>query len=223
MEAKWAMDDAVIGDIALGVIGVSQDGINLISSEALAISFLQSGQLDEYDSSGRRITKVAAAQKGATYVANFCEITTSQGIYSKKYDLSEGDYVVKFFDTNGNELSGDLSTCTETRVLFQPTIDYEIIAGKIHVPVIAPTDVRVWVLGGLFHPVTYLPIANATELVRNANLKHVQSNLISDGRASKYMAFSTEGAPYPTNKLLFIVRHGAGVQYSFSTSVENFR
>lgn len=215
---KWANDDDVLASIVAGD-AVINDGEDDFTSPTLAINYLKN--VEEMDNSGRKVVKTAAAQKGATYLANMCRVTTSSGIKSLKWDGSAGDYSVKFYDSNNAEVAADNAGCVKTIVTMSPGIDYEIISGKVHVAEKATQDVEMWVIGGATDLSAYP--GTVVEMIRNINFKYIQEGLISDGRASKFMSFSTEGVPVPTNKLQFIITHPAGHNYSFLVSVEMFR
>lgn len=214
----WANNDDVLASIVALDLVVS-NGTSDFTSPTLAINYLK--DISEMDSSGRRIIKTAAALKGATYLANFCRITTCVSVVSNKWDGTAGDYSINFYDINGDEVLSNDINCTKTIVNFAPTHDYEIMAGKTHVAEKAAVDVTMDVIGGCTD-LKHLP-GTVVEMVRGVNFKYVQSSLLSDGRASKYMTYTTAGIPYPTNKLQFILTHPAGHQYSLLVAVEMFR
>lgn len=218
--ARWQGDESVIVDISSGDLIVNDGDADFVDI-AEAVNYLLQVDVKEVDGSGRQIVKTAAAQAGATYLANMCRITTGLNISSLKWDGGAGDYTVKFYDASDVEVaSGDVN-CTQTIVTMAPSSDYEIISGKTHAAEKSTVDVEMWVIGGCTD-LKHLP-GTVVEMIRGINFKYVQSSLISDGRASKYMSYSTPGVPYPTNKLQFIIKHPAGHQYSLLVAVEMFR
>lgn len=199
---------------------IPKDPLHEETADFLA-NYFSNANIPYTDSDGRPIQKVAAARRGATYLANFCEITTSLSIESKKWDGTEGDFSVSFYDSLNSSLPSSDINCVKTIVTMSPSISYEIVAGKIHVPVMADQPTRLWVIAGATDLSAYQ--GTVVEMIRNVPLHHVQNSLVSDGRASKYLAFSTSGVPVPTNKLQFIIKHNPGYQFSFCSSVELFR
>lgn len=217
---RWQGNESVIVDISSGDLIINDGDADFVDI-AEAVNYLLQAEIREVDGSGRQVVKTAAAQVGATYLANMCKITTGLSISSLKWDGSAGDYSVKFYNASDVEVSSGDVNCVTTIVTMEPTYDYEIISGKVHVAEKSTEDVELWVLGGCTD-LKHLP-GTVAEMVRGINFKYVQSSVISDGRSSKYMSYSTAGIPYPTNKLQFIIKHPAGHQYSMLVAVEMFR
>lgn len=199
---------------------IPTDPANPDTAEFLATYIVKANQ-SYTDSDGRPITKFSVARKGATYLSDCCEVTTAQGILSEKWDKSAGNYSVKFYNSSNVEITGDLSTCVMTVVNYAPTYDYEIISGKVHQASAATDNVRFWVIGGCTD-LSHIP-GLTKEFVANVNLKYVQGSLVTDGRASKFMTYTTAGVPYPTNKLRFIFTHPVGHAHSLLITVESYR
>lgn len=180
--------------------------------------------MPERDDSGRAIMRVAATVKGWHYYAIFFEYKTSDGTLvcedEDGNDLSSM-FSVKRFDINGNETTTKADVCVD-QITMKETVDFEVMAGKLF-QVTKPTDnIRLHVSGGMFDP-NDNPVAGYVKtFVRNMNLKFVEE-LNTDGRASKFMKHTTEGAPYPTNVFQFRLRHDAGVEHEICIGFEEYQ
>lgn len=174
------------------------------------------------DTDGRPIQKVAASRKGTTYLSDFATIDTGLSVTSLKWDVSAGNYTAKFYNASNVEVAANDANCVKTIINYAPPEQYEIIGGNVHVKAMATQACVLWVIGGATDLAGVVPSA-VKEMVRYLDFECVQIGVNTDGRASKFMALSTDGVPVPTNKLQFIIRHAAGYQYKFSVSVELFR
>jgi hypothetical protein len=175
-------------------------------------------KIEDIDSQGRQILRVAAGQSGWVYTAHPIEFETAKlgSLFEKNYlNSSRGVSSIKFYDTN-NE-----STIVKTVVLFKPPYDYELISGNLQ-QIAAPTsDVRIWVIGGIIE----LGGAYVKEFAGGINMAFYGANesVKTDGRAAKYMKKDIVGVPYQANQLQVIVTHGAGVQHKLMLTLEYFR
>ena len=185
--------------------------------------------LVDTDSAGRRVSRVAATKKGWRYLAHVLEIETSKlnSVYSKDWQLQDTAGVsLKFYDANDLELVNGTQTeldtsCVKTKVTISPDYDYDIIGGNLHQVTSPSEDVRLWVIAGA----PELGAAGVKEFVGGLNLRFMGADeqIQTDGRASARMVKITEGVPYNTNQLQYIIRHPAGFNHKLMIVVEYFR
>lgn len=183
----------------------------------------------EVDTDGRQITKVAATKKGWRYLAHPIEIETSKldSIYEQDWTLADRDMcTVKYYDTNNTELTAGTQielddNCVKTVINFKPSFDLDIIGGNIHQHTTPTENIRLWVTAGA----TELGALGVKEFVGGINLKYITpgSEINTDGRASARLYKDTEGVPYQTNQMQFIITHPVGVQHELLIVVEYFR
>lgn len=188
----------------------------------------------EVDIEGRQVTRVAAAKKGWAYIAHFFEFETSKDgslfcedwsgtvnpAFSMSFHKSDGTSIVDEGSYADKQAHID-AECVETKVLYKPDFDYELVSGDIRM-IMAPTeDCRTWVIGGAVE----LGAIGTKEFVSGVNFKFLGADEVvhTDGRASKFMAKTTTGVPYQTNQLQIIVRHSAGNRHRLMYSFEYFR
>lgn len=189
----------------------------------------------EIDDQGRQIIRSAAGKKGWVYLSHPIEIETSKigGAYSTDYTGTlRTDFELKLYDANNVEITdqttADLS-CVKTVVTFKPSYDFEILSGSIYQATTPASDVRLWVIGGVFAVATNTPVS-VKEFVTGFNMKFIGDgdHIETDGRASKYMAkdMSAYGLPLPTyqgNCFQYIVRHDTGIKHKLMVIMEYFR
>lgn len=227
---RWSSSDKVLDAISSGKLQIGNDSEWIVGT-ANQINELTGKQIK--DPSGRSLTRVAAAEAGSTYLAHPIEVTTSKigGCFSEFHTgTSRSDFSFRFYDINNVELVAGTqaeldASCVKTVVTFKPIHDYEIMGGNIHQHTTPSTNIRIWVIGGMFTP-SDIPIAGYNqEFIGGLNLKYIgdQESIQTDGRASKYMKHTTTGAPYPTNMLQYIIKHDAGVQSDIMIVTEYFR
>lgn len=177
----------------------------------------------EVDDDGRQIIRTAAGIKGWTYCALFFEFETASGslvaIDAYGSDISS-QFEVKRFDSNGDITTSTLLT-VRTEVTWKPTFDYELIGGNIRQASAPLSSIHVGVVGGCtdLGGIYERSFASGLNLLRLTNGDHIET----DGRASKYMKYTTAGVPYPTNKIKFIAKHTAGTQHWVMANLEIFR
>ena len=243
-ELDWKTDSSLLSDIGSGDAIVAKDdsGNEDISDVNDAIDYLKDVKTDlEIDDEGRQIQRVAFGKKGWTYTAYPLEFTTSKlnSVFSEDWQGSDrANYSCKFYDSNGNELVAGTqaeldSNCVETRVTMTPSHDYELIAGQIeqHTAPSTSDDIRMWVIGGVIDSTTNsaweYPTGtfNVSEFAGGINLKFLAANqeIVTDGRASKYMTKTKTGVPYQANQLQFIIRHPVGHKHDLMIILEYFR
>jgi uncharacterized protein (UPF0333 family) len=187
----------------------------------------------ERDSDGRAVSRVAAANKGATYLAHPIEMETSKlsGCYSKDYTGTDrNDFSMRFYNSSDVELTAGTqveldSNCVKTVITWKPAYDYELVGGNMHQITQPTNDIRLWVIGGMFDPNDNPVTGYVAEFAGGINMAYFapSEQLETDGRASKFMAQTTEGAPYPTNTLQFIIRHNTGDNHKLKIVLEYFR
>lgn len=167
----------------------------------------------ETDMSGRKVTRTAATQKGWKYQAFFIEYEASVGtLYCRDHDntdLSSQFSVLRYSDET--TLTSTAIAVTKEVITWKPTFDYEVISGTINIDQLAASDMRIWVTAGLYNEASNnAPLSIHPFVTGGLNLSLLEYAK-TDGRASKFMAYETEGAPFPTNRMQWTLRHPAGL------------
>lgn len=180
----------------------------------------------EVDSQGRQIIRTAAGQKGWTYLAKFIEFETSKlgSLKCRKNDNTNcSDVTLKLFNGSNQEVTDSAyeNTIVRTEILIKLSTDFELISGHIHQITCPTSDIFVNVLGGIIE----LGSNYTKDFVTGMNLAFMgaDENIITDGRASKYMTKDISGVPYQGNQLKFIIFHDAGINHRIMTALEMFR
>ena len=183
----------------------------------------------EIDSDGRQITKVATTYKGWRYLAHSIEAETSKlnGCFSSDWQgNSRTDFTMKFYNSSGTELVAGTqaeldANCVKTVITLKPDYDYDIIGGNVHQHTTPTSDVRLWVIAGA----TELGALGVTEFVGGLNFKYITpgDKIETDGRASARLNKNTEGVPFQTNQLQYIITHPTGHNHQIMIVVEYFR
>lgn len=182
--------------------------------------------LPDRDASGRPISRMAATINGWHYHSREFEISMSKLDGVKSYDASNAlfaDYTCQIYDTNGTEitLQANEGNAVRTRLVWSPSYDYEVLGGKLHQHTRPTTSVRMSAIAG---PVD-LGMGYCKAFVPSINLKYVDpaQEINSDGRASKFMALTTEGVPVPTNKFEINFYYNQGDTHEAAMIFEVFK
>lgn len=182
--------------------------------------------IPDRDANGRTIVRTAATLAGWHYMAQFFKLETSTGNLvckdSSGNDISS-DFHVKRIDSNG-AITTDKTQAVKTIFTWKPDYDYEIISGNIKQKTKAAQELLLHVTGGMYNE------ASNFDVIPGASGSFVQSMDLSffeetktDGRASKYMHKTTEGAPFSTNRFQYTFEHPAGFEHEVLISVEIFK
>lgn len=177
------------------------------------------------DSTGRPIQRTAATIKGWHYQAFFFEYETSTGnIYCKDYtgnDLSSSFSILRY--NNSGEITTTNADVVKDVITWKPDHDYEVVSANLKQGSKPASDLRMFVTGGMYNESTNdTPISVKSFVEGGMNLKFFDE-VKTDGRASKYMPKTTEGAPYSTNRFQFTLKHHAGLEHSILISMETFK
>ena len=177
------------------------------------------------DADGSIVMRPKAAKAGWTYHLTAPEFITStiDSLYHKDVagtDLSQ--CIVKYYDASNTELTtqGACDTdCVKTVFSFEPPFDYEIIGGTVKTMGTVSVDIRCWVIAVPDIPAAY---GGSKVMVQNVNLKFIDPNngIEADGRASKYMTYSST---LHTNKLQLILKHPAGHKEDIMMAFELYK
>lgn len=181
--------------------------------------------IPDRDESGRSIVRTAATVKGWHYQALSVEFQTGTGtVFCKDAfgnDLSNL-FDVRRYDVN-NVITNSAMNTVKSVLTFKIDIDFEIISGSLRQTSLSNSDLRVWVTGGMFNELNnYEPISVKEFVTGGLNLALVE-DVITDGRASKFMKHITEGAPFPTNRFQYTFTHDAGFQKAVLITMEIFK
>ncbi len=187
--------------------------------------------IPDKDKSGRQVIRTAATEKGWSYSIPEIEITTSKLNGALQFDHegnSTGHIICKIYDVNDAEITQQANegNAVKTEIIWSPPTDHEILGGKLHMPSAPSVDVRMTVTGGMVDDIGSDPVAAgfAKAFIPSMNLKYIKPELQmdTDGRASKFMALTTEGAPHPTNKFKITLRYPQGTVHEFGILFERF-
>lgn len=217
---KWQGDNKVISDLSSGDLLIG-DGTAYKSGAANAVNFLLGSDTSPKDAAGRTIMRPAATIDGWHYQLFSVEITTADkdGFYCKDEDGNDVGFIThKIYDANGDEITdaANEGNAVKTCVWVRPTHHYEII-GAIFAQEAAPTtNIRLFATG--------LPgIYNIRFARGGINLRHLGVGVyqLTDGRASKYLAYNAQVAD--ANSFKFTLLHNTGTQHTFMLNLELFK
>ena len=223
--SKWANDSQVLSDIGSGIaiVAKSNDGTQDIVNVSSAINYLK-GFNYEVDVDGRQITRSAATNKGWSYQAFFFEIETSSGTYynhsQNGQDLNE--IVVTRYDVN-NQITNVTLDTVKTVVTLKRPFDFEIVSGSISQKSRPTSPIRLWVTAGLYNEASNYSEISVIKFVEGGmNLEYFDS-AETDGRASKYVKHTTAGAPFPTNRFQYTIKHTAGELHKIQIRMDLYK
>ena len=181
--------------------------------------------IPERDDSGRAIIRSAATIKGWHYTALFFEIETSTGSLicsdHNGTDISTTDFICHRYDINDAITTTD-AYVVKSVITWKPDYDYEIISGNLKQKSASIEDLEMWVTGGLYNEASNYEPLSVKAFVTNMNLAYFEETR-TDGRASKFMQKTTEGAPFSTNRFQYVFKHSAGYAKKILFSVELFK
>lgn len=174
--------------------------------------------IDPRDNDGSKLARHKITKTGWGLHCHKVELETSKlssVIDIDKDGIDWGYATIKFYDVNNQELTtqNDIdANCVRTDMSFEPTVDYEIIAGEIwqkSVPVSA-------MLLNLFHQFSGHEFCTG-----GFNMEFLPANGYKkmDGRTAKMMPYN---ATYHTNLLILRCRHSAGVRHRLMLVLEIF-
>jgi len=185
-------------------------------------------KLSDSDINYRKVTRVAASNKGTSYRAHFFDFTTCSidSLVCKSWDgVADMGFVTKYYKADDTEVTtqADIDLyAVKTVVNFSPMYDYELISGTVNLQTSPTENLRLWVTGG----VSELGGVYVKEFIRNLNLKFISPSetLQTDGRASKFMKQTTMGVPYQTNQLqIVILCDSPGIKHDIMMNFEYFK
>lgn len=218
---EFQADSQLLADLANLTIKMSADGItDFTGSGSQHIDFLKD-VLDQRDTDGAILSRAKITQSGWSYQLIAWEVETAKnnGITAKDHNNLDINYFTyKMYDSNGAVTTTD-ADCTKTVVDFEPPFDYEIVGGSVYQKEQPTTNIHYHCIAVPDVPEAY---GGTKVFIRNVDLSYVPAakGLDSDGRAPKRLAYSDT---YHTNKLRFVLNHGAGVQHKFMQVIELFR
>ena len=171
-------------------------------------------RIEDRDTTGRRIVRLAATQRGWHTQIHSIEVRTASDWYYNhdKNGNDLGFLNIIHLDENGNETTPENGV--RTLVDWMPTYDYEIIGGKVTQENKPNADVRFWIEG--LPDIMQVPFGEG-----GINLRKIgQHNEVAiDGRASKYLQYT----PYGTNKFRFVFSHPKGLEHDIQILLELYR
>jgi hypothetical protein len=182
--------------------------------------------LEKKEPDGRTIVRISTAVPGRRYrlrafYFKTCDPATLRNGSANGVDL--GDVVMKCYDDEDDELAGpDFSTAVKTVLQFEALVDIEMIGGWMVVDSsLAGGTSDAWWISVLAAPDVPAEYGGNIDYVNEANLEMLTNNQVTmDGRASAVVKYDPV---YHSGKLLFIIKHPAGVSKRFQVFVEHFR
>jgi hypothetical protein len=178
----------------------------------------------QLDSDGAPMSRIKVAPSGWNFNLRGIDFATSTGGSLVNRDTSNadlGDVAVKYYDAEGALLTdqGALATCVKTIVDIEPPYDIYVAGGKLRLLTQPNEDVRLSVVGVPDVPAL---AGGSKGFVQNINLRYipVSEGVNADGRAAKWLQYN---ATYHTNKLRFILYHGAGFAAAMEILIETYK
>lgn len=186
------------------------------------------------DSDGADLARIKQTSIGWTFQDHSFEFKTSTtgSVVSLKSDGTAFGYAtMKFYElVDGNEtlITGGNATdqgyltanAIKTIVDWEPTIDYDVIAGEMRFYTEVTTDTRMWVV---IAPDVPANLGGSKELLAGGrNLRFVEPRrpIVIDGRTSKHLTYN---ATYHSNKIRIIIRHTAGFALAIEACVQFYK
>lgn len=181
-------------------------------------------RLQDRDKSGRKVSRMAATERGWQFHLTGIEFTTAKidSLYHKDPDGNDlNQATVKFYDDQDVEVTEQVNevTIVKTVLDFEPPFDIELIGGKLKQLNTTAQDVRVYVIAVPDVPKAY---GGSKDFVCCINMKFIRDHdsVDADGRSSKLLKFD---AVNHTNKVQLIVNHPAGFQHDMMMLLEMFK
>ena len=209
------------GQLEIMCLVPKDDGADCVDFET---NFKSLGNKSSSDSDGALIVRPKAAKSGWSFCMTAPEFETS--VLNSLYHVdSDGNVLnectLKFYDVNNTEITTTegMTACTKTVLDFEPPYNLEVIGGTLKFANTVNSDFRVFVIAVPDIPYNY---GGSRVMVQNVNLRYIdpKGGIISDGRASKFLAYN---ATYHTNKLRVVIRHPAGEALKISVLFEIYR
>ena len=205
-------------EIEAQVIKTEEDATDFASN------YLANVNPKKTDIENSEVVRIKYCKLGWKYWCYSFEFETSKlgSMVSNRYSEACTATSYRFLDASRNELTTQQdidSSCVITQVDWMPTVDIELIAGRIRQQTIPSQALYVFVQAAPDIPAIY---GGNVDFVSNFNMQYLGATdeLITDGRASKYIAYNDQ---VPANKLRFEFRHPAGFQHKMQCSMEFFR
>jgi hypothetical protein len=174
------------------------------------------------DPDGAAFFRIKAAPAGWTFQLRGFEFKTSNFDSIVNLDaitnVNLKDVTMRLYDSNGNEIL-DNSNATEavkTVVDYEPAWDYYIKGGFAKILSSPSSDVRLSVVAA---PDIPGKLGGSKIMIQNINFAYMPE-IRADGQVAKYMIYNPA---HHTNKLRFIIRHGAGEEHGFIILLEQFK
>jgi hypothetical protein len=225
-DLAWSSNTELLGDLISGEakVALANDGTQDISDPNQGIDVLKNLDPTPRDPDDAPMIRTKVSPIGWTYQMFCFEFVTStfNSVYAKDAALADFGYTTqKYYNTETVECPDQTdadANCIKTVIDWEPTHDYELIGGRAGWHDVVTSDIRLWAVGVPDIPAAY---GGSKLMISNCNLKHMgEMTLVIDGRATKRLSYS---ATYHTNKMRFVVRHGAGVKLSIQIVMETYK
>jgi len=223
--SSWSNDSEILAAIANGD-AVVNNGDSDFSDPVQGWTWLSGSviKIGPEDSDNAPLTRLKICPTGWHMHLACFEFETSKlnSGYEKYLDGTDRNFLtMKFYNASDEELTTQQdidSGCVKTVVDWEPTHDFEIIAGSFRQSSAPSSDVRVWVVGVPDIPPAY---GGSVCFCCGLNLMYYGANEGGsiDGRTAKKLVYDSENH---TSKMRFILRHGAGVQHKIHAMMEVF-
>ena len=220
----WANDSLLMAAIGSG-IAVVNNGSTDITDVNMAINWMKNIIPRQVDSDNAILSRIKAAPTGWTFILKGFEFKTSSfgSVVNVDYLGNDmADISMSFYDA-ANVLITDpslISTNTVKTVIdYEPRFDYYLIGGISKILATPSTDVRLHIVMAPDIPASY---GGSKPLVCNVNFKFIQpgDKVEADGRAAKQLTYNPI---YHSNKMRFILKHGAGAIHEIAVLLEFYR
>lgn len=176
-----------------------------------------------YDPSGKPFARFAIAKEGNTLhclVFTF-KTSTANSLRCKEIDntTNKNEITYKMYDSNGDETTTN-ANCVLTRIIFEPTFNYEIIGGRIFQKSIPSESVYAYMIA---IPDISKELGGSREMCGGGfDLSFIGEHEAYgiDGRAPKELKYSSENH---TNKIHLDIHHSAGFQHELMFKFEMYK
>ena len=197
---------------------LQNSGLDQTDLETNYLPYANKGSEPLKDIDGAALSRSKQTAPGWTFQGHLFEFTPGKlGVFNKNYDNTDLNFVTLTFyelvtgvetlitGVNATNQAYLNANCIKTYADFEPTYDFDVIAGDMRFYTQVETDIHMWTV---IAPDVSANLGGSKVLVMGRNLRHMLARVphTVDGRVSKRLTYN---ATYHTSKIRFILRHGA--------------
>lgn len=203
---------------------------NSVSSEddALALGFykdLGNALSIPKTKDGREINKPSTANRCTNFNQRPLTFYTAKpGSLHNVNPVTNADWAdatLVLYNADGS-VSSDGAAAVKTVVDWEPHYNFEIIAGKLDIPLaVRDGTTDLWWFGAIGVP-DYPPMYyGQIPYIGEVNLEAAQGRVTADGRSISFLPYNLGGYPH-TNKMRFYIKHPSGEQQRFQIYIDHY-